>query len=599
MRKFLSALLLFCLPVFMFAQTISFQEAAAQDTAENTASVPEKIPLAYLVLDASNSMWGRIDGRPKIELAKEVLIKLVNDLPTRVNTGVTVYGHRSENDCADIQDISPIGIMDRRDITEKITSITPKGKSPLTAVLRHVTDLIKEYDGPKTIILISDGVEACGQDPCEAMKALKAQDIKFRIEVIGLDVNEQSAAQLRCIAQESGGAYQHVKSSNQVTQATSAVKAENPSQFPDQAAPPAGESAVVRAIPTPFTPKVRGRGKVNFEHDRWLLRPHYWRLIDVETGEEVGRYKELIETEVPAGTYLLAWRQYEHGSTEIAIHNRLVVDPGRVTTVPLFTAMRLNVPNWVRPPRFWGLRDLVSGETLVTFTVFEPVLVPSGEFDLVWRQYENRADTISFGKIEIESGRVNDIALDTSITPKFSDWVNEEPYYWGLRDADTGEWISRFYGRLEGQLVPPGTYVVVYRLSADSTDSILGQVNVPEGETTEFLIDSGIGLEKEEKSAPPQLVEFSELDDSGNVLRVVRLIRSLGPIPLKPGKYRVSYLAADDKRKISDADSDEVEIKAGELLKIDLDDLLHKVTVEKTEQDSEAAAQESPVPLPE
>lgn len=54
----------------------------------------ERVRTVELVLDASNSMWGRIDGRPKIEIAREVLKRLIGELPVGVHLGLRVYGHR-------------------------------------------------------------------------------------------------------------------------------------------------------------------------------------------------------------------------------------------------------------------------------------------------------------------------------------------------------------------------------------------------------------------------------------------------------------------------------------------------------------------------
>ena len=47
-----------------------------------------------LVLDASGSMWGQIEGRAKIEIAREVIAELVDDLPASTELGLVTYGHR-------------------------------------------------------------------------------------------------------------------------------------------------------------------------------------------------------------------------------------------------------------------------------------------------------------------------------------------------------------------------------------------------------------------------------------------------------------------------------------------------------------------------
>ncbi len=42
-----------------------------------------------IILDASNSMWGQVDGVAKIQTAKEVLANLLNDLPADTKVGLS------------------------------------------------------------------------------------------------------------------------------------------------------------------------------------------------------------------------------------------------------------------------------------------------------------------------------------------------------------------------------------------------------------------------------------------------------------------------------------------------------------------------------
>jgi hypothetical protein len=568
--------------IFAAILFISVRLVSAQET-------PETIPFAYVILDGSSSMWGRIDGRPKIELAKDVLTKIINSLPKKVNTGFTVYGHRKQNDCADIEDISPVGVMDKSEIIGKLNKISPRGKSPMTAAIRHVFEMIQSYEGPKTIILVSDGVESCGQDPCAYVKELKGKGVDFKFEVIGLNVTEEESKQLNCIAVASGGSYQFIKSLAQVytpTPLPSAVptipilQIVQPSPYPT-ALPTSPGITLFNKVPSPYNaPAERPKGSITFEHESWLLTPNYWRLIDPKTGEEVIRSKNFEESEVPEGTYLLAWRQYEHGSTEVIVDNNVIVKAGSTTNVSLSTAMRMVVPSWVRPPWYWGLQDVESSEQIAAFTPFEPFLVPPGEYELIWRQYENRADTISFGRIDIDGGKMNEISIKSSISPQNAEWVNTHPYFWGLRVPDSKEYVARFYGNMEAQLIPAGRYTVVYRLSAnESTDSLLGEINVSEDENKDFIIDSGVLFETKDLPHIPQSIEFRELDDKDNVVSSTMMSKSLGPLPLKPGKYSIHYTRINKADTSKDAQPDTINLKQGELLKINLDDLFHDASV--------------------
>lgn len=82
---------------------------------------------AILVLDASGSMWGRIDDRPKIEIAREVIDGLLRAWDPSVQLGITVYGHREKGNCRDIETVVPVGAVDAAQIMGVVNRIKPKG----------------------------------------------------------------------------------------------------------------------------------------------------------------------------------------------------------------------------------------------------------------------------------------------------------------------------------------------------------------------------------------------------------------------------------------------------------------------------------------
>ena len=66
-----------------------------------------------LILDGSGSMWGRIDGRPKIEIARESVDGMLADWPEERGIGLMAYGHRREGDCSDIEVLAEPAPLDR------------------------------------------------------------------------------------------------------------------------------------------------------------------------------------------------------------------------------------------------------------------------------------------------------------------------------------------------------------------------------------------------------------------------------------------------------------------------------------------------------
>lgn len=159
------------------------------------------------IFDASGSMWGQVKGKNKISIAKEVLSDLVQGLKANPNVGLVAYGHRKKGDCKDVEELAPLAPLNKEKIISLIKDINPKGKTPITLSVKMSADLVKDRKKETTIILISDGIETCGGDPCELVKELKKAGIKFVMHVIGFDVQKEAADQLACMAKAGGGEY--------------------------------------------------------------------------------------------------------------------------------------------------------------------------------------------------------------------------------------------------------------------------------------------------------------------------------------------------------------------------------------------------------
>ena len=176
------------------------------------------------ILDGSGSMWAKIDNKEKITIAKGVLIELIEELPEAVHVGLEVYGHRSKGDCNDIEMLVPVGEGDKVVLREKIQSINPKGKTPITESIRLAAKHIETREEETMIVLVSDGNETCKGDPCALVKELKEKGIKFVMHVVGLDVTTQEKEQLVCIAEVGGGKYFTAQNAKQLKIAFSEVK---------------------------------------------------------------------------------------------------------------------------------------------------------------------------------------------------------------------------------------------------------------------------------------------------------------------------------------------------------------------------------------
>ena len=191
-------------------------------------------PKSVIIFDASGSMWGQVDGKAKISIAKEALQDVVKKWNPEVELGLTVYGHRTKGDCTDIETVVPVDKIDKQNILNIVKNIQPKGKTPISTSLKKVAKEMKFSEEKATIILISDGKESCDADPCATAKELKKQGIDFVAHVIGFNVDKNTDAQLECIADATGGEYFSAKDATALNDAMDSIvkKVEEPKPEP-------------------------------------------------------------------------------------------------------------------------------------------------------------------------------------------------------------------------------------------------------------------------------------------------------------------------------------------------------------------------------
>ena len=121
---------------------------------------------AIVILDASGSMWAQIDGRPKLEIARKSLRTALQSVPADAEIGFMAYGHREKGSCQDIELIVPPQAGAASAIVQAADSMKFLGKTPLTDAVRSAAEALKYTEDKARVILITDGLETCGGDPC-------------------------------------------------------------------------------------------------------------------------------------------------------------------------------------------------------------------------------------------------------------------------------------------------------------------------------------------------------------------------------------------------------------------------------------------------
>ncbi|RUU75929.1 VWA domain-containing protein, partial [Mesorhizobium sp. M7A.T.Ca.TU.009.01.3.1] len=160
-----------------------------------------------IILDASGSMWAQIDGKPKLEIARESLRTVLQSVPTDDDIGFMAYGHREKGSCDDIQLIVPPQAGSGSAISAAADSLKFLGKTPLTAAVKQAAEALKYTEDKATVVLITDGLETCGGDPCALGKELEASGVDFTADVVGFGLTVDEGRQIACLADNTGGKY--------------------------------------------------------------------------------------------------------------------------------------------------------------------------------------------------------------------------------------------------------------------------------------------------------------------------------------------------------------------------------------------------------
>jgi Mg-chelatase subunit ChlD len=164
-----------------------------------------------IVVDASRSMWGQIDGVSKMQIAKETLQEVSYWLPPDLDLSLRSYGSASpveSNNCADSSLLVPFSEMNRDGIRRAIAGLKPTGQTPIAYALNQAGRDFGMLDSDRAIVLVSDGIESCGGDPVQAARELREQGIIVHLIGFGMgNAKDEDAASLRAVANASGGRY--------------------------------------------------------------------------------------------------------------------------------------------------------------------------------------------------------------------------------------------------------------------------------------------------------------------------------------------------------------------------------------------------------
>ncbi|UTW61030.1 VWA domain-containing protein [bacterium SCSIO 12741] len=175
-------------------------------SSSHAQSGDEPLTRLLFIYDASNSMNGSWNNGQKHNVAQRLLAQAVDSLKKTPNLqmALRVYGHqkyyRNGQDCNDTKLEVPFSANSGENIKKRLSEIRPKGTTPIAMTLEKAAgDFPPCASCRNIIILITDGIEECGGDPCTISMKLQRQGIILKPFVIGIGMDMGFTKSFECM----------------------------------------------------------------------------------------------------------------------------------------------------------------------------------------------------------------------------------------------------------------------------------------------------------------------------------------------------------------------------------------------------------------
>ncbi|MEM8581908.1 MAG: hypothetical protein AAGF50_12000, partial [Pseudomonadota bacterium] len=159
----------------------------------------------------------------RIDDARVAIAKVLPEIATVRRIGLMVYGPVSLAGGKKACDRIGLRFGPRPDaaepVAEALGTLEPDGLTPLTASVRAAAETLDFRRVPAIIVLVTDGIETCGGQPCALGRDLAEHGVQLTVHVVGFrmvgktlaikgaSISGDANADLQCLARETGGRY--------------------------------------------------------------------------------------------------------------------------------------------------------------------------------------------------------------------------------------------------------------------------------------------------------------------------------------------------------------------------------------------------------
>ena len=443
-----------------------------------------------LILDASGSMRAKINGVSKIDIAKEVVGKIVAGWKPEDELGLVVYGHRKKGECADIETVKEPGPLNAAEYMAAVNAIQPKGQTPMTQAVKQAAEALQYTEKKATVILVSDGIENCNADPCAVAADLAKTGVELKVHTVGFGLDNKGAvAQLKCLADRTGGTFTIANNADDLLKALTKTVQAKPEPPPAIKFNLVGHALLAPGveIPKPFSPPA------------WVFRKP--DAADGTQGQYVDtKTEEKLQANLEQGDFVL---RLEAGKG--VVEQPFKVEDGRVTNLaPIlhagiinFSAMIDDKTKLTDEGAVWEVGTSQGTYVDTEYGATRSFLLNAGDYVLKLslgdtkveapfnvKEGEIRDQVIAFG-----AGKLSVSAVFAEGGPAMDKGMAFEIRKPGEAGQDA-KWLNTKYDAKSVFSLPSGTYEVRVSLGLAHAEQ---QVEVKAGQQTTIIINVKAG----------------------------------------------------------------------------------------------------------
>lgn len=513
---------------------------------------------AILILDASGSMWGQVDGQTKISAARKAVDSILSKWRNTDRLGLMAYGHRTKGDCKDIELVVPVGDFDASKIRSAVRGLNPKGKTPMADSLRAAAGALRSSENRATVILVSDGIETCSPDPCAVAAELKKAGVNFTAHVIGFDVTDPAAkSQLQCIARATGGVYLDASNAsglenalNRAVQAAQGQKVQTQAPAKPQAEPDPLKGKNFRGVARLVAgadPISDSKVGVNwaFHKSNNGEKGEYVNTVHGSPAAEAiepGDYVVVVSYGYVERQFPLKVEKRKIAQLDVALDAGYVTSDGSVEGAGKVDGVVWEVhksdgdyvaTDYEAVPKF----ILPAGDYVLTLT--KGAAKTKREFSVAAGDSINVSMTIDVGKLAVS-------AVYAANGPKVQDGIVIEINRPAKSDIEKPEWVTTDYKEISQFDLPAGRYEIV--VSVGYARRVFN-ADVKSGETTRvnYNVEAGVAHITAPDGATIEIYE-AERDINGQRKWIGTHYDGDKSVALNEGKYLVVHVTKSDKR---------------------------------------------------